>query len=381
MDEKSRRYKKVIACIIIILTVLLSGIPASVFAADSFSAAETLNLSEPYSDMLESKNDINYYKFTTTNNDSFYKVELRNTEATDTIGLTLYSDDDATTDIYELIAGKANLDSDTRKLEPNHTYYIAVKNPYSYIGNPIGNYKIGVTEIKDDVSDNFNNSKSIHLNKKVAYNLEATNDYDYFKFTTTTNNSYYNIELSNSEATNTIGLVLYSEDDSTTSVLDITANTAALNSKTIKLEKKHTYYLLVSKAYSIDAPTGKYKLKITEIKDDAPDSFDKCIKLPLNKNNTYNLNVNGDVDYFKFKPTKKGAYTITLANKDGNGSISAIIYNEADVTQNIGFISSDKAMKNSNKFKLKANHTYYIAVKNSYDYSYVTGSYSLSIKK
>ncbi len=378
MDKK---FEKTLISIILTIAILISIMPATIFAADSFSTASTLTLNEALSDTLENKSDVNYYKFTTSANDSFYKIELRNTEATDTISLILYSGDDATTDIYELTANVAGVDSDTRKLEQNRTYYIAVKNPYVYVGNPIGNYKLSVTEIKDDIADNFKNSQSLTLNKKVAYNLEADGDADYFKFTTTANNSYYKMELANSEVTDTVGAVLYSEDDSTTRMLDLTADKSSLDSKIIKLEKKHTYYLLVEKAYSYNSPIGMYKLSITEIKDDAPDSFNSSIKLSLNKKGTYKLNVDNDVDYFKFKTSKKGSYTITLANKSGNDSINAIIYSDDDATQNIATIKANKALKNSTTLKLKGSYTYYIAVAESYSYDSVTGSYSLTIKK
>jgi hypothetical protein len=91
--------------------------------------------------------------------------------------------------------------------------------------------------------------------------------------------------------------------------------------------------------------TGAYKLCVNEIKDDAPDTFKNCSKISLNRKNTYKLNVDGDVDYFKFKTSKSGTYTITLANKSGNDGIEAVFYSEADVTQNIGAITSYKAKK------------------------------------
>ncbi|MDF2611786.1 MAG: peptidase domain protein [Lachnospiraceae bacterium] len=373
MDKK---FGKTVISIILTMAILFTFLPATAFAGDSFSAADTIELNESYSGTLQTEDDVNYYKFTTSNYDSFYKVELRNTEVTEAINLTLYSGDDATTDIYDLRASVADANSHTRKLEPNHTYYISVQKNYFRC---TGNYKLSVTEIKDDVPDNYSNSTSISLNKKRAYNLEAVGDSDYFKFTTTSNDSYYKIELANTEATDTISATLYYEDDVTTDELQIAAYKASIGSKSVKLEPNHTYYVAIQ-ASLYDIPTGTYKLCVTEIKDDAPDTFENCKKIELNKKSTYKLNVDGDVDYFKFKALKSGTYTITLANKSGNDGIDAIIYSEADVTQDVGIITSYKSKKNSIKIKMKKNQTYYIGVAKSSRYSSVTGEYSLTIK-
>jgi len=375
MDKK---FGKILTSIILAMTVLFSLQPTTALAADIFSKGDTLTLNESHLGTLETEDDVNYYKFTTSNNDSFYKVELRNTEVTEAINLTLYSGDDATTDIYALSASVADANSDTRKLEPNHTYYVSVQKDYFRC---TGNYKLSVTEIKDDVPDSYSNSTSITLNKKKAYNLEAVGDADYFKFTTTSNNSYYKIELANTEATDTISATLFYEDDITTDELKIAAFKASIGTEAVKLKPNHTYYLVIQTDSSYCNPTGDYKLCVTEIKDDASDTFKNCSKVSLNRKSTYKLNVDGDIDYFKFKTSKSGTYTITLANKSGNDDMNATIYSDADVTQNIGIITSYMATKNSSKIKLKKNHTYYIAVEKSSSYSSVMGAYSLTIIK
>lgn len=376
----NKKISKTVISIILTIITFITFIPTNVLAATSFSNADLISLNESYVGTLATEDDVNYYKFTTTGNDSLYKIELRNTEATDTVGLYLYSGDDVTTNVYYLRADVASVDNDVRKLEPNHTYYIAVKNPYKYIGSPTGNYKLSVTEIKDDVPDDFKNSKSIPINKKVAYTIDAVGDSDYFKFTTTGNNSFYKIELANSEGTDVLGAFLYSADDSTTKINEVTAYKASLDSITSKLEPKHTYYLIVKNPYeNFYDTTGTYKLSIREIKDDAPDSFKKSIKLTLNKKSNFKLNVDGDIDYFKFKTSKKGAYTITLANGCDN-DLSATIFKENDITQKIDIISAYKASKSFKTYKLKANHTYYIAVAKKYNFYSVTGKYSLTVK-
>lgn len=370
-----KEFGRIVKNLILTMAILFSFQPVTAFAGDSFSAADTIELNESYSGMLETADDVEFYKFTTTNNDSFYKMELRNTEATEAIKLTLYSGDDVTTDIYDLTASVTTANSDTRKLEPNHTYYISVQRDYFKC---TGNYKLSVTEIKDDVPDSYAKSTTLSLNRKKAYNLETVEDVDYFKFTTTSNDSFYKIELANTEVTDAISAILYYEDDITTNQLSIVAYKASIGSEAIKLKPNHTYYISVQRNYF--KCTGNYKLSVTEIKDDASDTFKNSKKIELNKKSTYKLNVDGDVDYFKFKASKSGTYTITLANKSGNNSIDAIIYSDADVTQSIGTITSYKAKKNSNKVKLKKNHTYYIAVQKSSRYSTVTGAYSLTIK-
>lgn len=381
MNVKAKNYGKALIAILLCMAIFFPNLSVTVLAGNRFSTADTLVLNASYSDVLLTKDNINYYRFTTSSNDSFYKVELRNTEATDIIGLTLYYEDDITTGIYNFVATKATANYDIRKLEPNHTYYIAVKNPYPAVGSPTGAYKLSVTEIKDDVGDNFSKSTTITLNKKVAYNLNVDGDCDYFKFKTSKNNSYYKIELANSEVTGPVRLVLYSAADSTTSIYELSADKANISSKIIKLAKNRTYYMLVTKTYGYDNPTGIYKVKVTEIKDDAPETFDNSVNITLNKKSTYKLNVDGDVDYFKFTTTNQGNYTITLANTSGNDSISAQIYSDEDVTQKIGAITAHVAAKNSTTLYLKANHTYYISVAKSNSYYSVTGEYAITITK
>lgn len=373
-----KKFEKIFTSIIVIITLLFSFQPTIVFASDSISTAENLSLNNLSSGTLNTKEDVNYYKFTTSNNDSFYEIELRNTEVTEAITLKLYSSDDVTTDIAEIIAYKADANSDKIKLEPNHTYYILVQKVFF---SCTGNYKLGVTEIKDDVSDSYSNSTSISLNKKKAYSLEIVEDKDYFKFKTTSNNSFYKIDLANTNATDTIRANLYYEDDVTTDISEISAYKADIGSETVKLEPNHTYYIVIQKDSSLNNPVGGYKLCVTEIKDDSTDTFKNCTKISLNKKNTFKLNVDGDVDYLKFNTSNSSTYTITLANKTGNNDIDAIIYSEADITQKIGKITAYKATKNSIKIKLKKHHTYYISVANSYRYYFVTGAYSLTIKK
>ncbi|WFR55640.1 hypothetical protein QA584_18765 [Anaerocolumna sp. AGMB13025] len=373
----NKGFSKALICTLLIFVVSVTFFTTNTLAMSDFSTADILTLGTMYTGTLANEDDVNYYKFTTTGNDSYYKVELRNTEATDSIGLFLYSEADLTTEVYDLYASKANLDQDTRKLEANHTYYVVAKNP-GY-GRPTGNYKLSVTEIKDDVPDNFKGSKTLSLNKKVAYNLNADGDVDYFKFTTTSRDSYYNIELSNSEATDTISAVLYSEDDSTTEINSFSAYKAEKKAYEGKLKPNHTYYLIVKNNY-YDEPIGTYKLCVKEIKDDASDTFKNCVKLSLNKKSTYNLNVYNDIDYFKIKTSKKASYTITLANKSCDNSIAATIYREDDVTQGVGTITAYQAKKDSKSITLKGNHTYYIAVYSYSDYFPAKGAYSLTVQ-
>lgn len=374
MDKK---FGKTVREIVLAMAILFLFPPVTALAGSDFNTANDIVLNQSYSGTLEIEDDVDYYKFTTSKNDSFYKIELRNTEVTGRIELNLYSGDDATTAVYDFGASIETADFDTRKLEPNHTYYISIQGNYSKY---MGNYKFSVTEIKDDVPDSYGNSTSLPLNKKAACSLEAVGDSDYFKFTTTSKDSYYKIELANTEASDTVTAILYYEDDVTTNKSEIKAYKASLGAKSIKLEPKHTYYIVV-KGSNYDNPQGAYKLSVTEIKDDAADTFKNSKKIALNKKHNYKLNVDGDIDYFKFKASKSGTYTITLANKNKDNSIYATIYSDADITQDMASVSAYNSQKNSIKIKVKKNHTYYIAVQKSYSFYSGTGSYSLIIKR
>ncbi|BCN29556.1 hypothetical protein [Anaeromicropila herbilytica] len=373
----NKKYKNALG-IIIIMSLIVTIIPYNIVSAEglNYNLSSQLELNKQVTGELKSIDDINYYKFTTTSNDSFYEIELRNSEATDGVNLYLYSENDSTTQSYYLSASKSGIDSNVQKLERNHTYYIVVKS--DIYCSSIGKYKIMVNEIKDDVPDTYKDSVSLPLNKKKTYTLDADGDTDIFKFETTKNDSFYNIELSNSEANDEIRVELYYSDDLTTELTRIYASKSISASKGLKLSKKHTYYLIVQKDTDTSVE-GKYKLKISEIKDDAPDSFNKCVSIPLNKKKTYKLDMDGDIDFFKFKTSKKGTYTLTLANKSANDLISTQIYSEKDVTQVLGDMYVFTTSKSSKTFKLKANHTYYMSVSEFSEYDNVRGAYSITI--
>ncbi|NLK72430.1 MAG: hypothetical protein GX285_05390, partial [Clostridiales bacterium] len=112
-----KKFGAIIISFFITIAIALSSQPKTTYAGNNFSEANNLELNKLYSEALETEDDVNFYKFTTSNNDSFYKIELRNTEVSESISLTLYSEDDPTTNVYDLIVYKATAKTDTKKLE------------------------------------------------------------------------------------------------------------------------------------------------------------------------------------------------------------------------------------------------------------------------
>lgn len=315
-----------------------------------------------FKNILEEKSDRDegdYYSFTTGNKNSWYKISLANA-GSNAMGVSLYSDDDSTSRIDYVSVSETNISNITLKLQPNHTYYVKVHSDF-WIAS--GMYKFTLSEIIDDEVDDFRECSSLILGKKYERNLEENSDVDYFKFKTTNQDSFYTIALSNL-ADGDMEADLYSVDDSTGKVETISAYSMQTGRYSTKLKKNYTYYVAVhSNKYS--TAIGKYKLSVTETKDDVGDTVNNSTKLTINTTKKGTLNAIDDIDVYTFKTESSSAYNVKLANISSDSNMKISVYSGKDLTSDqyitsISYISKSEA--SSKSVSLKKNSTYYVII-------------------
>jgi hypothetical protein len=129
-----------------------------------------------------------------------------------------------------------------------------------------------------------------------------------------------------------------------------------------RLEKNHTYYV---KIYGYWDNATSYKFVVKEIKDDAGDDFSSASKISNGKTVSKTLQVSSDVDFFKFKTSKKlGAYQFYFKNKS-KSTMYVTIYSNNDIASAISDVKNVYVSSASTKtiwLNLKKNRTYYIKV-------------------
>lgn len=252
-----------------------------------------------------------WYKFTTSANDSFYRIYVKNISVESTNygqkGFTTVLTSEAGEELWD--ANQVRMNNEVVgyvDLTPNTTYYLqcfpAVKG---------GNVYLSVAESKDDAKDTEAEALQIALNKEYIYGFQSSADSDWFKFTTTGNNSYYivdctNISVEKPQGNWAMDIWLF---DSLGEELEQFYNFSTATAS-FKLKPNETYYLVARTRRNL----GNYKFKVTEVVDNAPDTREMAKSLELGEIAKGSFEVNGDEDWFKVKTKAAGKYVITTNN-------------------------------------------------------------------
>lgn len=333
--------------------------------ADNKEISESLALGTAVPRVINSYKDVDCYKFTTTNNDSWYDLSLTNTNTDTSLYAVVYDQNDV--EIYKINAYMNEMNHNQYKLNKNTIYYVKV---YGYNQERYGKYRLKVTEIQDDVSDNKDNAISLKLGSSLTKLLNGKADQDWYKIKTTNKDSWYGFELRNVNIDSYLYLYLYDEND-----VQVKQSTAYFNGKEIvymKLDHNKTYFI---KIYGYNEwKLGKYQLKISENVDDAKDTFEKTTKLTLNKTYKKKINAFDDVDCFNFKTNKKSTnYEISVFNKLNDHEILVEIFDADDVRQGSMYVYAKGSR--SMLLKLNRNKTYYLRISGAHS----IGSYQMKI--
>ena len=338
--------------------------------SDIKSGSKALTLGTTFKGEINANGDVDWLKFTTTGNNSFYRINFTNVNIEGWAGcyIKVYDANDVEQISFRKESNSAGYED--IKITGKGTYYIKI---YAYSSSATGKYQVTVSEIKDDVSDTKSGSKALTLGTTFKGEINAEGDVDWFKFTTTGNNSFYRINLKNVNINGWNGCYIKVYDANDVEQISFSKESNSTGYEDIKITGKGTYYVKIYANYSSE--TGKYQVTVSEIKDDTYDTKDKASAISLNKTYTRQINAKGDVDWYKFVATGTVKHRIKLQNINLDSNCYVKLYDSDDV-----LLQTEYAYNNSYinfDIKLKKNKTYYLEVFSSD--SDKTGKYKITV--
>ncbi len=256
--------KKKFLSFTLILTMLVSFVSgfAIVQAAemeieagtDANSAVE-LDFDVQYVSNIESKDEVDWFKFTTPNVKGFYNIEFGSyTGRSKSLIVCTKSEKEL---------GEVDANNETKhinlSLEPNETYYLKVTPKLTYDNIYEGNYGINIFYKVDSVGDDFDNAMLIQSNKTYTYTIDGSDDVDYFAFNGNVGVEY-EFKMTNSEGNTTKYIHVFNNDKAEIS----NSNVNIGRTGEIKSDKSDIYYIKVRWfAYSALDNKQKHEYSIT----------------------------------------------------------------------------------------------------------------------
>ena len=324
---------------------------------DDIERATEVELSTVYSTSFDGTDDVDYVKFTTDSDNAYYHINYKSLSVNERRYIWLY-DADGNQILYNDPYGVGS-NNYNKLLKPDSTYYLRLKGSN-------GNYEFSITKKSDEYYNEKENSTQIELSTVYTTSFEGTDDRDYVKFTTDSDNAYYHINYKSLSVTERAYIWLNDADGN--EVLYDDPYGICNNNYTRLLKPDSTYYILFK------GSGGNYEFSITKKSDIYYDVKDKATQIELSTVYTTAFEGTDDRDYVKFTTDSDNAYYhinyeslsvnerryIWLTDTDGND----ILYNDPYGQSN----------NNYNKL-LKPNSTYYILFKGS------GGNYKFSITK
>lgn len=339
----------------------------------SFAAAQPVPFGQKQQINFETSGAAHYYYFTTDSTPGWYSINLGKSYG-EAKYIYIYATADTSSKVDSWYQSGDGNSTRTYSLLPNKRYYILVEPRSNKIG---GTANFTITKINDDYSNDLATGRVIPLGTTVTGNIEVADkgEVDAFRFTTTGNNSYYEMSLSCTGQEETCARI-YKGPDTSYDHYDITAYPGNTRSIIEKLEKNKTYYVILDGNYW-DDPTS-YKFVVKEIKDDAGNDFADATTLKNGKTVSRTIQVNADTDFYKLKTAKKQAYYMLTFKNKSKSSMYVTVYNNNDIAS---------AVSGANNIYVPAASTKTIWLKlrkNTYNYVKVTGegncSYNIQLK-
>ena len=359
---------------------------------DDTGRATVFQVGKKVTKALQNRNDVDIFKFTTPDTDSFYWFELTNLSDDAKIKYQIYDNEelagnriiDATQD--EKKYGKHAMG----KLKRKHTYYLKVFHYdywYSYYGRSSA-YTFSVTSLLDDMNNKVNNGDdklenitTLNIGKSLKRGIQDSSDVDYYKFTTKKDENFYELSFDNTGDC-TISIQIWDNKEfAGAGSLDESISGKRSNTFNLqKLKSNHTYYMKVFRyPYDSFKKEVKYIMKLNSTKDDVKDTALSAKKLSLNETKTYGLQNEKDVDWFKFTTTDYTSYQLKFSNISKDSYMEINIYknkNEVwDQRVMYAYVGGKRSVSAQQAtLKLSRYHTYYIKISGS-----AKGKYKLGI--
>jgi len=340
-------------------------------------AATKISFGEPQVYTIENAGDKINLNFSTTSNDAFYRIMVKNLSVNDNLCMSLTDKYDEEISKYDYWAylGKGVEKYVDLKLNKNEKFNLSF---WANGNNECGNIKISISEIVDDVKDGKSEGKFVALNQGNIHTIDAANDTDAFKFNTTNNNSFYRVVLKNSSINDNICMSITDKYDEELGKYDCWSYLGKGVEKFIdlKLNPNETYF--VSVWANGKEQTGNYELTVKELIDDVPDT--KELSDAINSNTAYirSIDANNDVDFYTWT-ADKAKLSVTLKNNSINDNMCLIIYDiyNAELAKFDYWSYLGKGSEKKIDVDTSIGSTYYIAVWANGKYE--TGDYKLCI--
>ena len=307
MEKMFNKTKSLLLALVAVVALGLCSMTA--MAGNSFATADQVAIGQTVTMDFQTDGTVHYYKFTTDGTPGYYSINFGK------IGgngkhIEIYEGNNESysknLDASRYDNGNSNY---TRALKPNHTYYVKC---YSNDGG--GQSRFTITKINDDFYNTLPQGQRLTLGSTVNGTIEVNDmgECDTFIFTTTGNHSFYEVDLS-CTGNNTVYAYVYEGPDESYNYYSLGASSGETETSIKRLEKNKTYYVKVRGAWD-DAT--HYKFAVKEIRDDIGDDFPQATKLKNKKTKTAKIQIEEDVDFFKFKTDKKKtAYQLYFKNK------------------------------------------------------------------
>lgn len=218
---------------------------------------------------MSGQGEKDFFRFTTGSGNSFYELSLANI-GTNSCRAYIYEGNDASYNYISLWALSGNTDTELKKLQKNHTYYVMIEG----VLDETASYKFSVKEVPDDAGDDFANATKITVNKGKTARIQAETDVDFFRFKTDKKKTAYQLYIKN-KSNGILKVTVYSNNDIASAVSGLKEHyifSADTETIPLTLKKGRTYYVKITGNEGLD-----YALTIkdarTAIKKAKPSGF------------------------------------------------------------------------------------------------------------
>lgn len=200
--------------------------------------------------------------------------------------------------------------------------------------------------------------------------LSKAEEVDWFKFTTLSEDAYYEIRLVNYNlnsdwnATWSPNIFLYNTYmQELGSGFTYYENDVIIN---LKLENNTTYFFKVYMGSNAKDSTGNYQISVSNRFDNVPNEKEKAVLVDTNNLLLNSFDGKGDIDWYKFTTLKSGKHTINLESCDlptgWNATWSPNIYLYDEYLQELGSDFNYYEKDSVIEAELEANQTYYLKI-------------------
>ncbi len=235
-------------------------------------------------------------------------------------------------------------------LNKGQTYYIGFNSNYS------GNFRFKVDKLNDIGGNAQDSATEITATSQIITMVDATNDEDWFTFTTDSDHSFYHFSVENLNCSQSLDFELYEYVDGAglRRTYDTYVNRSNTRQFNVELEDNTKYYYKVT-----SSSVGGYVINVEQVYDEVGAEKDDAYKIERDVKITSSYDGDSDTDFYRFTtgsedayyhinytPLTSSYYYITLIDKAGTKLI--------DTSRNGSYTYSGN-------IKLEKNTEYYVS--------------------